>query len=189
MDRRKSASTKASPPTKPAPITNPNTAATLHWNDLPTWLQDNHYIYTGYRTPSNSYLTSVSSLTHLHNESVNIWTHLLGALVSLTAALTLYRDLRPRYFHATSEDVGVFACFFAGTVACLGMSAAYHTLSNHSEGVARFGNKLDYVGIVALIWGSFVPAIYYGFSAEPRLVRVYWMMVCMGGVRRDEGVG
>lgn len=60
---------------------------------------------------------------------------------------------------------------------CLGMSATYHALANHSERVARAGNRLDYLGIVVLIWGSFVPSIYYGFAREPALVRGYWSMV------------
>lgn len=78
---------------------------------------------------------------------------------------------------ATQKDVVVFSCFFLGAMGCLGMSATYHTLTNHSESVARFGNRLDYIGIVILIWGSFIPSIYYGFSAEPGLVRLYWTMV------------
>jgi adiponectin receptor len=57
------------------------------------------------------------------------------------------------------------------------MSATYHTISNHSSAVAKFGNRLDYIGIVLLIWGSFVPCIYYGFSSEPQLVRLYWTMI------------
>ena len=153
------------------------TALTILWNDLPKWMQDNHYIHTGYRAPSNSYTTSARSIGHIHNETVNIWTHLLGALLAVTTAAFLYISIRPRYEMATREDVLVFSCFFGGAVVCLGMSATYHTISNHSEAVAKFGNRLDYIGIVVLIWGSFVPSIYYGFSAEPGLVRLYWTMV------------
>jgi adiponectin receptor len=54
--------------------------------------------------------------------------------------------LRPRYEQATQQDVLVFSCFFGGAVACLGMSATYHTISNHSERVTKLGNKLDYLG-------------------------------------------
>jgi adiponectin receptor len=71
----------------------------------------------------------------------------------------------------------VFSCFFFGAVACLGMSATYHTISNHSHEVAVLGNKLDYLGIVFLIWGSFIPVLYYAFESEPALMRTYWAMV------------
>jgi adiponectin receptor len=57
------------------------------------------------------------------------------------------------------------------------MSAAYHLVSNHSPHVAGRANALDYLGIVSLIWGSFVPSIYYGFQGRPDLVKVYWSMV------------
>lgn len=71
----------------------------------------------------------------------------------------------------------VFACFFAGCIACLSMSAAYHLISNHSLAVAAWANTLDYLGIVALIWGSFVPSIYYGFQGRAGLIWLYWSMV------------
>lgn len=151
---------------------------TVLWNDLPKWMQDNHYIHSGYRPQSNSYYTSAASLGYLHNESVNIYTHLFGALLAVCVAAVMYVEVRPRFEMATPEDIMVFSCFFLGAVVCLGMSATYHTISNHSEVVAKFGNRLDYIGIVVLIWGSFIPSIYYGFSAEPNLVRVYWTMVC-----------
>ena len=96
--------------------------------------------------------------------------------MAVAAAISMYSVIRPRYDIATKEDMMVFSCFFLGAVSCLGMSATYHTLLNHSDAVARFGQRLDHIGIVVLIWGSFVPSIYYGFSAEPGLVRLYWSM-------------
>lgn len=133
---------------------------TVLWHDLPTWQQDNQHIHSGYRPASDSYTKSLSSLTHLHNESVNIYTHLIGAFLALLTGLYTYSAIRPRYELAMQQDVLVFLCFFAGAVACLGMSAAYHTISNHSERVAGLGNKLDYLGYVEIFahvlcaWGS-----------------------------------
>ncbi|KAH7349050.1 hemolysin-III related-domain-containing protein [Pyrenochaeta sp. MPI-SDFR-AT-0127] len=149
----------------------------LLWDELSPWQQDNHYIQSGYRAQSNSYAKSWKSLGYLHNETVNIYSHLLGALLALISSVILYRVLAPRYGTATREDVLVFACYFAGAVACLGMSATYHTIQNHSHEVAVWGNKLDYLGIVFLIWGSFIPIVYYGFGDEPELRRTYWAMI------------
>lgn len=123
---------------------------TVLWNDLPAWQQDNHHIHSGYRPASNSYSRSFASLLHLHNESVNIYTHLVGAVLAAIAGIYVYGLIQPRYEAASIEDVMVFSCFFGGAVACLGMSATYHTISNHSESVARLGNKLDYLGYVYL---------------------------------------
>lgn len=77
----------------------------------------------------------------------------------------------------SAADVCVFGCFFLGAVVCLAMSAIFHTILNHSQRVAQLGNQLDYVGIVLLITGSFVPSIYYAFYCEPRLQQAYWGMV------------
>ncbi|KAI9883783.1 MAG: galactokinase [Watsoniomyces obsoletus] len=157
-------------------------ALLLLWDDLPDWQRDNHYIQSGYRRASNSFFTSLRSLTYLHNESVNIWTHLLGAITSVSAGVALFYVLAPRYETASHADVLAFSCFFVGAAGCLGMSATYHAISNHSPLVASLGNKLDYVGIVLLIWGSFVASIYYGFGSHPHLRMTYWTMISVLGL-------
>lgn len=154
---------------------------TVLWEHLASWRQDNHYIRSAYRPDSGSYIKSASSLGHLHNESVNIYTHLLGAGSFAIGSLVLASVFESRYKTASREDVFVFSCFFAGAVGCLGMSATYHTIMNHSEAVGKVGNKLDYLGIVCLIWGSFVPSIYYGFFCEPRFLTMYLSMITILG--------
>ncbi|KAI0889842.1 HlyIII-domain-containing protein [Annulohypoxylon maeteangense] len=142
-------------------------ALLILWDDLPSWRRDNHFIETGYRRDSNSYWRSFTSLFYVHNESVNIWTHLLGALFVPAAAAWLYHVIAPRYASANASDVLVFGCFFAGAVMCL------DAISNHSEEVAKWGNKLDYSGIIFLIVGSYVPALYYALFCLPNLMTVY----------------
>jgi adiponectin receptor len=48
---------------------------------------------------------------------------------------------------------------------------------NHSKRVAVYGNQLDYIGIVVLMWGSTIPSIYYGFYCDPNLQTLYWFVV------------
>lgn len=153
-------------------------AFTVLWNDLPHWQQDNHYIHSGYRPASYSFRKSFASLGYLHNESVNIYSHLIGAVIFSISGVCLYTLIRPRYDTAKSSDILAFGCFFLGAALCLGMSATYHAISNHSPTVARMGNKLDYVGIVCLITGSFIPSVFYGFYCHPHLQEFYWTMVC-----------
>lgn len=153
----------------------------LHWDSLPSWRRDNPSILTGYRPLTNSFFHSFLSVFSLHNETVNIWTHLLGAVVFFCSALYIYLTIHPRYASASGSDVLVFVCFFGGATLCLGMSATFHTTSNHSENVARWGNKLDYSGIVFLIVGSYVPALYYGLFC-----RAGWMTVYLSAVSDTE---
>src|SRR5947207_2488627 len=114
---------------------------TILWHEIEEWQQDNHYITSGYRPASRSYKRSASSIGYIHNETVNIWTHLVGAIAALAGSFVLYSVLEPRYETATRDDVMVFSCFFLGAAACLGLSATFHTISNHSRAVASFGNK------------------------------------------------
>lgn len=155
---------------------------TLLWDDLPSWRRDNPAIIRGYRPISNSYTSSILSILSLHNETVNIWTHLLGAVGFTLAGLWLREVIAPRYESASGSDVLVFACFFGGAAVCLGMSATYHTLCNHSEKVAKWGNKLDYTGIVFLIVGSYVPALYYGLFCHAWLMTVYLSTIALLGL-------
>lgn len=150
----------------------------IHWDDLPPWRRDNAFIHTSYRRITPSYTHALRSLFYLHNESVNIWSHLIGCAIFAASSVYIYNVARPRYLeHANSTDVAVFACFFGGAMLCLGMSATYHGLVDHSEQVAKWGNKLDYTGIVALIVGSYVPALYYGFYCQPVLLQSYLYLV------------
>eukprot|EP00826_Nyctotherus_ovalis_P056025 TRINITY_DN749_c0_g1_i3.p4 TRINITY_DN749_c0_g1~~TRINITY_DN749_c0_g1_i3.p4 ORF type:complete len:132 (+),score=40.69 TRINITY_DN749_c0_g1_i3:164-559(+) len=57
------------------------------WDDAPEFLQDNEYIHTGYRVSFNTVRRVLRSLFMAHNESVNVWSHLVGAGIFL--ALTL----------------------------------------------------------------------------------------------------
>lgn len=154
-------------------------ALVLLWADIDAWQRDNQFIQSGYRPASGSFKRSFASLGYLHNESVNIYTHLLGSILFSVLGAMLYAVIRPRYASATQADVLVFSCFFLGAALCLGMSATYHTICNHSYEVSRIGNKFDYVGIIFLITGSFIPSIFYGFYCYPKLQETYFTMVRM----------
>lgn len=104
----------------------------LNYDELPPWRQDNHFIRTHYRPMSSSFFTSFQSIFQLHNESVNIHSHLSGAWIFLFIALSLYSLER---HPVTSADIIAFLSFFSGAVMCLGISATYHTVSNHSPKV------------------------------------------------------
>lgn len=57
------------------------------------------------------------------------------------------------------------------------MCGSYHIISNHSPNVQKFGNQLDYLGIVFLMWGSTISTVYYGFFCDPALQKLYWLNV------------
>ena len=50
------------------------------YNDLPDFYKDNEYIKRGYLLYCDSIFKAFKSLFCLHNESINVWSHLLGAI-------------------------------------------------------------------------------------------------------------
>lgn len=134
------------------------------WEELPFWQKDNEYIITGYVRETNNYIKTFQSLFYLHNESVNIYTHLIPGLVFLGIVfLSLDNLVVPIHNTTRMTDYMMFNLFFAGVFSCLLMSSTFHCLKSHSERIAIVGNKLDYLGIVALIVSSMISIMYYGF--------------------------
>ena len=60
----------------------------------------------------------------------------------------------------------------------------FHIISNHSANLAAFGNQLDYLGIVILMWGSTIPTVYYGFYCDRNLQILYCTMVRLHALRK-----
>ena len=124
----------------------------------------------------------------IHTETINIWTHLLGALLFLYFAVFYCLGggvegaqqenvvgsgegdihvavIHPSSLHIADEvwDKIVFLIFFAAAIICMTLSWFFHTMCCHSSSVSLLCVKLDYCGITTLIVGSFVPWVYFGF--------------------------
>lgn len=132
------------------------------WEEIPDWQKDNEYIHAGYVKETNSFTDCINSLFYLHNESVNIYSHLLPGLFCLVLIL-IAKYFIPIFTTTTSKDYFFINLFFFGACTCLILSSTFHCLKSHSLYVAKFGNKLDYLGIVVLISTSMVSILYYGF--------------------------
>jgi adiponectin receptor len=159
----------------------------LRYKDLPSWQRDNNFIRTGYRPATASYWKAFQSFGYVHNETGNMWTHAIGAFVMLIITLWTYLyafpNSRIQWSTVTLNEAFVIGCFFAGAITCLTMSTLFHCFCCHSLHVSIKWNKMDYVGIVALITGSFVPAFYYAFYCDPRLQVGYIVTLgSLGGV-------
>jgi adiponectin receptor len=160
------------------PSAQPRQPVLSSFQDLPTWYQDNPFILRGYRPVSDSVRLCWESWFYLHNETVNIFSHLVPAIYFLAAQWLLHRYLSVHYPDSSYEDRMAFAIFLLTVTICFGLSSAYHTLMNHSFFVSHLFLSLDLVGIVIHILGNFVSGIYVVFYCEPTLQRVYWTMVC-----------
>lgn len=149
----------------------------LSYDELPEWQKDSPFILYGYRPESNSAQACFASWLYLHNETVNIYSHLLPGILFLAGEVMIYQYFDARYPMATVSDRLIFAFFLLTAVTCLGLSAMFHTFLSHSAHVSHVWLQLDFVGIIVLTLGDFVSGIYVGFYCEPGLQRIYWTMV------------
>jgi adiponectin receptor len=149
----------------------------LSYDDLPTWYQDNEYIRRGYRPVSNSTTLCLGSWTYIHNETFNIYSHLIPALLFLLAQALVSGLISRHFSEATLGDRLIFAFFLLTAAITLALSCTYHTLMNHSMRISHLWLRLDYLGIMVLTLGDFVSGIYLVFYCEPKLQKVYWGMV------------
>jgi len=146
------------------------------WKDMPTWMQEDRFIHSGYRRTSHSYRSCIASIGHLHNPSVNILSHLLAVpfLLSTVYDMQFLGVANPPF---TSKDYTIFTLFFLGATCCFGLSAGFHTVQNHSLPVRALWVRLDYVGIIILTVTTFVTGEYYVFCCDETRMRTHFFIV------------
>lgn len=146
-------------------------------SQVPSWYADNPFLRTGYRPVNGSIRACVNSLRCIHNETVNIYSHLIPAAVALAGNIVIHFYFRDRYPIAPRVDQLALQVCSTTTVLCFGISSIYHSLLCHSEHLSGLWNRLDYAGIIVQTVGSFVSGIYVTFYCYPGLQKLYWTMV------------
>lgn len=151
----------------------------LSFDEMPSWFrrESNQCILHGYRPILGSAHASFCSWSYFHNESVNIYSHLIPAVVFLLGEGYTQHYLTSRYIGVTGADVIAFSIFMVTAVTCLSLSTMYHTLMNHSQYVERFCLRLDMLGVVIFIQGDLVLGSYMIFWCEPLPRNIYWSVV------------
>ncbi|RNF05949.1 adiponectin receptor protein 1 [Trypanosoma rangeli] len=160
-------------------------------DQAPKHLSDNIYILTGYRVGYTARMCARSILA-LHNETFNIWTHLIGFVVFLFVIGWFFvLVLIPSSHQQQNEDALVashteskgvtlflFAAYSFGCLMCMLCSSLFHTLLSHkSATVYSWVHALDYFGITFLVVGSFLPFCYFSFACEPLWRWAYLSMI------------
>ncbi|ODV80938.1 HlyIII-domain-containing protein [Suhomyces tanzawaensis NRRL Y-17324] len=154
---------------------NPEASATstlpfrLHfYHELDDWQKDNHYIKSGYVRETSSLRKCLESLLYLHNETVNIYSHLIPSSFLLAAVIWYINHRLPIYdnYLGVWEKLN-FVQFGVACTLCLFMSSTFHCIKSHSHKVSRIGNQLDYFGIVILITCSLISIILFAFYDQP----------------------
>lgn len=151
----------------------------LSFDQMPEWFrrESNQWVLQRYRPISGSVHTSFCSWSYIHNESVNIYSHLIPAVFFFLGVWYIQQYLTSRYSGVTGADFIAFSIFMLTAVTCLSLSAIYHTLMNHSQHVEHFCLRMDMLGVVIFILGDLILGIYMVFWCEPLPRNTYWSMV------------
>lgn len=146
-------------------------------DEIPRWMADNKYILGSYRA-GYTFFMCLRSIFALHNETMNVWTHLLGFFFFGAFGVAMFiHVLEPKVSHYF-----LFALMSVSCMACLGCSTVFHLFSAHyNERVCRRLHTLDYFGITCLVIGSFVPTCYLAFACQPHLKWAYLAMIFILG--------
>jgi len=134
----------------------------LKSQDAPDYMKEVG-ITSGYRQKL-SYTSCITSCFLLHNETVNIWSHLIGFATFLYCLATLiispppgassYLDMLPLYTQLVTYQI------------CLLSSALFHTFSCHSEQAHKAWMQTDHFGIVVALFGTYVSIIHNVFHCH-----------------------
>uniref|UniRef100_A0A8C4HHL8 Progestin and adipoQ receptor family member VIII n=1 Tax=Dicentrarchus labrax TaxID=13489 RepID=A0A8C4HHL8_DICLA len=123
----------------------PSLPPTVRDVDVPPLFRE-RFILSGYRPVGLSWRSYVLSLFQIHNETLNVWSHLLAAVCVVTRFLA---------FTGFSVDVSSLplVLYVVSAVTYLSCSAAAHLLQSHSEEAHYSLFFLDYVGVAVYQYG------------------------------------
>lgn len=145
----------------------------LNYYDLPLSWRENRYIIFGYRFSLSNKSMLKSIFRFDHNESMNIWTHLVGLLV-LTYISFCHYPYSEVYLKSSFRDKLVVIQFLVASIVCLVSSSIWHTYSCFAKYNIRFGCAcIDYTGITILITSSVLTAEYCSLYHHNTMIKVF----------------
>jgi len=142
----------------------------LNLDNMPPWMNSNEYILTGYRPISRSCCYYTKSIFKLHNETINIWTHMLGAFtfIGILSYLNSDKNLGLYTGQAIIMNLYVISCILTYL-----FSGIMHTYYPINEKYCKRLQSLDYVGIGLQIFTTMQVFIYYCFYCQSQLQLIY----------------
>ena len=114
--------------------------------DIPVWRRV-PYLLGNYRV-DYTFTQAIGSLFYWHNETLNIWTHLIGAFFSFAWH---YYSLHTWLLGADRMDILFFHCFMIGSHCQMLGSVSHHWFGCMDRSIYLLTAKLDYSAIAILI--------------------------------------
>lgn len=136
------------------------------------------FILCGYRQTPAGPCGLLRTIFTLHNETGNMWTHLLGSFYVLGIGVDLVGGLDQEAHGALGADAMWVLALCGTTAACLLASFSYHLCCCTERRVCECMHKMDQTGIVALIIMSYFSGIALGYRCFPGIRILY---LCLAG--------
>lgn len=121
-----------------------------------------NYIDYGYRHGDLSFKSVFLSLFSFHNETMNVWSHLIGFICMLIATINISIDLYSK--GGKISEIFAIELYMAAACLCLLFSSIYHWFGCLSEQCHQCLLRLDLTGVALLVSGSYLPGVYYGIQ-------------------------
>lgn len=152
----------------------------IHYADLPMLWKNNEYILSGYRfIPLENWSALLKSAFELHNETINIHSHLAGALI----VLPLFWPSKGLDDQTTWADRLVQTIYLIAAMKCLVSSVVWHVFAGCAN--AKWFERaacIDYSGVALLVAASVWTTIYNEFYCQPNLAMLYSLTTLVVGI-------
>ena len=143
----------------------------IEFKHLPQVWRNNDCIHTGYRfIPVHNWRLLLRSIFQMHNETVNIQTHLWGLIL----LFPMYMWFKSHDEHTTKMDEFVQFLYIVAAAKCMLCSVSWHVMAGCSD--KHWFNCfscIDYTGISLLVSASLQTVVYNGFYCQPDIVMAY----------------
>eukprot|EP00824_Muranothrix_gubernata_P020066 TRINITY_DN40287_c0_g1_i1.p1 TRINITY_DN40287_c0_g1~~TRINITY_DN40287_c0_g1_i1.p1 ORF type:complete len:319 (+),score=13.76 TRINITY_DN40287_c0_g1_i1:88-957(+) len=155
-------------------------AFTLHAYDAAPEHLKMRFIHSGYRVGFSLPLC-FRSIFWAHNQTGNIWSHLLGFLLFV---FIMYDTQVNVLKEGNIRHRIVFALFHLSVQLCFLASSAFHTFNSHSRAAYYYLNRLDCSGAGIILEGGYTISIAYGFHDHPswmafHLIGLHFVFLCV----------
>ncbi|CAJ1083592.1 progestin and adipoQ receptor family member VII%2C a [Xyrichtys novacula] len=134
----------------------PSMPGTVRDAEVPSYFRERH-VTTGYRPLNQNWRYYFLSLFQRHNETINVWTHLLACLILLVKLFQLCETVD---FVSDPHSWPLFVLVLSSMIYSA-FSALAHLLGGKSEVYHYVFFFLDYVGVAQYQYGSAIVHFYY----------------------------
>lgn len=128
-------------------------------SNIPLWTINKH-ILLGYRSQANR-LNCLISIFNIHNETINIWTHMMSLIYFVYILIINYNN-----------NI-IIKLYDIVSIICFAMSTCYHTYMPVSHKNYLLLLKLDLFSIILNIVTSNILIFYYWFWCYERIRNIY----------------